>query len=680
MSGTSARLEGAITIRNTNLSFNDPIPGRGGNRATALLDGSVAIRDNSSVFVDSSPIIFGNGVDRVQCFLNGVTDSSFTEFNSSNTQFGIIYVAGEIRNSTFTGIKLVELLNTNGVPPVRAGVKFINKAAALLNWESGVVDLPAINIPSTTTGWQTVIGNGRTDNEFRFWNPVAFSLPNLLIGNPNGRASLGYTITLKIVNSTLQPVSGVTARYRDDRTAIGGVKADRGVYTTNAQGTLAGTYDSKTASTGANINRPTLWVRASQTVLTGVTRFQNPLITGGSPPTSLEHDFIIQNISSEIEIKSYLHLENGLITTPSAEIGKIATNESVVFFSEFLVIEDPGVTQINPVTVGAYAGIAHTPTTITISAAHTLSEIWDSRKLYWRDNAVSVPTKEGTTADFGSANIAINAAVTADAKYSKLRTTGTITFGASGTVDFPTQDVTGLRLRIYGLPANNYSPIVRVEDALGNLISAPVNNGEASISVLPGAIYKLRAAAKNFKTSDPVTVNSDLASSVEFSLIEYLDEDGVGIYSKGNAAVSSLITFVPQSMQLRLFGDGTTPTYTINDAVRALGDLLTNVEALAMTALPYYSNGEIIFPLNSGDNLPNPARIIPSPDSVADPAIDFKVVDGVALRPDRLFPVSPTGFIVRYPTSVSASPTLNVFDSGGFLTPTQPRNTAPGQA
>jgi hypothetical protein len=128
------------------------------------------------------------------------------------------------------------------------------------------------------------------------------------------------------------------------------------------------------------------------------------------------------------EIKSYLHL----FSSPPDQVLKNIAVTNI----PWTLFDDTGVTQTNTTTVGAYAGISHTTSAFTLSGTLTLSQAYDSRKLYWRNNdSVSLPTIGATTANFGSANITINAASNlpaATAKFTVATTTGTITLGAVG--------------------------------------------------------------------------------------------------------------------------------------------------------------------------------------------------------------------------------------------------------
>jgi hypothetical protein len=128
------------------------------------------------------------------------------------------------------------------------------------------------------------------------------------------------------------------------------------------------------------------------------------------------------------EIKSYLHL----FSSPPDQVLKNIAVTNI----PWTLFDDTGVTQTNTTTVGAYAGISHTTSAFTLSGTLTLSQVFDSRKLYWRNNdGISLPTIGATTANFGAANITINAAANlpaTTAKFTTATTTGSVTLGATG--------------------------------------------------------------------------------------------------------------------------------------------------------------------------------------------------------------------------------------------------------
>jgi hypothetical protein len=129
-------------------------------------------------------------------------------------------------------------------------------------------------------------------------------------------------------------------------------------------------------------------------------------------------------------IKSYLHNEVLRSDVVNNTVGSLALP------SVLNLIPDTGISQANPATVGGYSGISHTTAAFTLSGILTLSQVYDSRKLYWRSNAgVNCPAQEGFVADFGTANATLSApannpAITA--KYTTATTSGTLALSVAG--------------------------------------------------------------------------------------------------------------------------------------------------------------------------------------------------------------------------------------------------------
>jgi hypothetical protein len=263
----------------------------------------------------------------------------------------------------------------------------------------------------------------------------------------------------------------------------------------------------------------------------------------------------------------------------------------------------------------------------------------------------------------------------------------TVAPGQSVTVALPTTEIskvsagTGVTIsaplfQITGIPDALYSPVLRVKRvSTGAVSSATIANNAASLSLLPEEDYELRLGAWNHESSKFVIVNLNL-QSYKFDLTKYVDTNGDDLYPQGSQAQVSNTAFDAGTLQLRLESDGETPIFTVLDGVRILGYLLTNITALGMTALPYYRNGEIYFPKDSVTGAANPVRIYASDNSTVDPKIDFPVNYEGFDRPDDLFPVNHTNYrIVRYVTTVIASPPLSIYTAGGFPIKAQPRPT-----
>lgn len=443
LSGGSARLNGDIAISKSSISCYDPLADNGGSRGPSALLGystnnnitgtSPRVTLTGSVFAvetvtgRSSGVLFSDVIDSL------VTDSGAGGLLVVRVQPGCAFV-----NSIFEGVQVIEF---TGAIAQFFGVSIRNSRYGILNWDAGRLDFVGISIPSSTSGYLAALGDGPSGatntNALHFWNPVALDFTKLLLTNDGSKVFQGSTVSWRIKDTA--PVQNAIVIYRDDRSSIGGAKSEIGRYVTNSSGILTGTVDSQVGTTGSDTTRPTLWVRNKQSRLTGSTQAQSPQVlytfwdVGGQYGERL---YAVDAVSSEIEVRSYLHLKPDLVMSPSSEIGKIKADGSVDFYADFVLAGDAGVTATNTSTVGAYSGITNTTGAITLSGTLTLSQVYDSRKLYWRNNdGVSCPVQDGFTADFGSADITLSAAANnpaTTAKYTAGTTTGTATLSAAG--------------------------------------------------------------------------------------------------------------------------------------------------------------------------------------------------------------------------------------------------------
>jgi len=677
LSGQSARLAGTLTISGSQISVFNPIPGLGNNVTnTSILNGTVTVQNQSAIFLNSESYtpVGGTGSDRIQMQLLTIRDSIVVEQNKAAC---IVYLLANatVLNSSFRGVKWLE---TTGAIAAFAGNSLLETALGVLNYQNGTQDLVGLNIPSTTTGYFGALGEGAANSSFRIWNPVAFNFAKILHSSSTSFAIQGYSATIRIRDSG-GFVNSAGVFYKDDRVAVGEVDLIAS-YLTNSSGILTGAYNSQTGVTGTNIARPTLWIQTAKTRLTGAQVAQNPANTlytavtvGGS---YREFVAVIDNISSEIEIRSYLHLVTEKLLTPTTEAGKINADGSVNFYLDSLLELDTGVTQTNTATVAAYTGFAHTASTIIISEARIISETYDSRKLHWRNtDGITPPTRSGNIADFGNANIVINATVTADSKYTQIRTSGIVTFGVSGAVSFTIQDANGFRFRVFGLPVGaEANAKIRVEDTVTSAVTVyPALTGEVFINLIPGRPYKFRADARGFRASDSETLSTSDRTSLQYNLEQFLDDQGSPLYAQGNAAIAALFSLNPVTYQISINATNLAPAVIdFATAVMAL-ELLQNgtpeneAAVLDLTARIYPQNGIIVFPNDSVTGDPNPATVIPVGKDVL---LNFSALDeSNPNRPDRLFPVS-NGFVVRVPYEANFA---NVNISGGGATPEEIR-------
>jgi len=448
----------------------------------SLLNTPSTVNDSESVFSygssrfntsdllsirNQSHILLLNPWNEARIFISELSDSAIAEENSMPSALVYSQANAILRSASFRGIKTLEFV---APPSVFSDVSLLNCGFGFLNWEAGRLDLIGINIPSTTSGYLGTIGQGATNNRIYLWNPAAYDFTKTLITESNGVAYLGYSVSWKFKDSNGAAVNDALVIYRDDRANIGGSKTELGRYTTNSSGILTGTYDSQLDTTGSNIARPSLWVRAKQTLQTGATVAQNPQViytfdnVGG---IYTERPYTVQNVSTEIEFRSYLHLKPSLQGTPTEQIGKINSDKSINFYVDLIFIVDTGVTQTNTTTVSGYSGVAHAANLITLSGSLSLAQAYDSRKLYWRNNDnITAPLRVGQLADFGSTNLTIASGGTLTASTAKfsdgIKSNGTLTLlSPSSLTAFYQTDSGSIALQAAG----NYSAIKGVVGA-----------------------------------------------------------------------------------------------------------------------------------------------------------------------------------------------------------------------
>ena len=190
------------------------------------------------------------------------------------------------------------------------------------------------------------------------------------------------------------------------------------------------------------------------------------------------------------EIRSYAHQPLTQSITVGAQIG------SPTLPFDFSLSTDLGVTQANTVTVGAYTGVSHTASATTISGTRTLAEVYDSRKLHWRNNSGLFPAFVGIIADFGTINVVVSGTLTnPGAKFlDGLQTTGTLTLASPSSINFPVDIGGAITLQALGnytfLAAVKSTGVVNVVAGLTNLSSwtftaaATINNSSASAATV----------------------------------------------------------------------------------------------------------------------------------------------------------------------------------------------------
>lgn len=405
--------------------------------------------------IDTQLIFDSSG--RKNIFLSELTRSKIIHQDSANGLY--IYTPPDaiLEEVLFNGTQTWEIV---GVPSIASGIKLQDVTYGFLNWEAGRLDFLYIEVSSNTAdAW---LGNGNSgNNQAYMWNSVAFDNTKIRLQNVNGTLYEGNTASWRFIDQeTLANVDDVLVIYDSD---FSGSRTELGRYTTNANGLLQGTYDSQNDTTGADIERPTLFVLNNYTDQAG-----SDHSAGGG--------FTYSNIAvtAYVEIRSYLYDQPAGFSVSDSfsmadPIGELAPDYTVSQYELFRLMADSNLTELNKTTVLAYASL-DTPETL-----------YDRAKAEWRDNDdFPLISRNGSLIDLGAYDIDIDATATSAYAFSgnkitikssnfvgDMTTTGFITLlngaiftgtrtDANGTIAPPntasvTNIVAGSRLQVYNV-------------------------------------------------------------------------------------------------------------------------------------------------------------------------------------------------------------------------------------
>lgn len=354
------------------------------------------------------------------------------------------------------------------------------------------------------------------------------------------------------------------------------------------------------------------------------------------------------------QIKSYLHLNKTETLVVNNKLGDIEVP------AQISLTLDTAITQSNSTTVLAYTGITHTTSTITITELRTLDEIYDSRKLYWRNNInVDAPYLEGNILNLNGANLIVDGInLVSSSKFRNITTTGTITYLNNGNTSFPTKDLNGFRFKIYGLPTKpNSYPVIRIKRISNNTITNPIiTNGEVYIYLEEGEDYEVRADAVGFIASNFITINTNISSELEVVLQELLDANNNPVYGNGIQQQKDLITYDNATNTISIAYDSNYPTIDIFSAVDKLEEILATNTGLEIAQHPVYINGKLVFTRNIVTNAQSTIKIKPLITNTGDPELLFELVREGDEKPYNLFDfTNSNGRVIRYPTTVNVA-------------------------
>lgn len=617
----SGRIRGDVDVVSSQLKFSGVSTANDAN--APFTNGARGTVSALTRVMNTSSLIFETTASRHNIFVSEVSGGSeIIETGLLTNLFVYSQPDAIITDSSFRNIKTHEVYR----PFAKFfNVEYIDTETAQLNWEAGRLDRYGINIPSTTSGWFSWIGNGNGgNNAFWDWNPVFIDGTKIIHQGTNNDYYQGYTVSnLFLDKFTNSPVSDVRVVYKDDRTSVGGNLVERGEYFTDGTGVLTGTVDSLDLSVGSNIQRPILYVLTNQSRLTGGTS-----VTSGSTPNT--QNYVLDSVTSELLVRSYLHQANLETLSLSSEVGKIDADLNVVEFSNYFLTSDSGITETDMATVLSYA------------ALDDLSAFYDRAKAEWRDNDdYPVFTGSSSIIDLGSTNLVVNSTspsvYTYDlptdtvtiksntfvktAKFSVITTTGNVTIDSSVVNDLETIIPVPVNLTISGLPtAVGSNPLCKFTDNLNLSVSKIFADagGVATYSTFSDKSVTYVCDALGYERSGNFVVNTgSLGLNEDLSLTEYRDKNGFKLYGNGVAAQMALVTYLDNDKKFYLEYSGANPIISYESFFDKTELLFSGTLGIDYDITHDFSAGR--FKINFGSTL----KLSPDAGNTDDPEIDF---------------------------------------------------------
>lgn len=617
----NGRVQGDINITSSQLKFfgitstgsGDTAPFTYGDRA----DNSVHLR-----IMGSSSIIFETAGARRNILISELsTGSEIIETGTPGQLFVYSQTDAVITDAIFRGIRVHEVYRAFSK---FFNVQYVDTGIGQLNWEAGRLDRYGIDIPSTTSGWYSWIGQGSASNAFWDWNPVFIDGTKIIHQNGNAKYYMGYTISYKFLDKfSGNPVSNVRVVYKDDRSSVGSGEVLRGEYFTDATGVLTGDVDSLDLSVGSDISRPTLYVLTNQSRITSGTT----VVGSGFPDNT---NYALDTLSSKLLIRSYLHTENSEDLSLNSEIGKIDADLNVVEFSNYYLTLDSGVTETDMSTVLGYTSL------------DDLSTFYDRAKAEWVNNDdYPVFTGSSSTIDLGSTSLIVNSTsasvysydVPSDtvtikssifvktSKFTTITTTGNVTIDSSVFNDLETIIPVAVDLTISGLPTVvGSNALCKFTDNLNlSVYKIPADgSGESVFSTFSDRSITYVCDAVGYRRSEVKVVNSgSLGLDVVVSLGDYRDKNGFILYGNGIPAQMALVSYVNNDEKFYLDYSGADPIITYES-------FFDKIELIFSSSLgiDYDINYDFTsdrFKIDFGSSL----RLSPDAGNVGDPEIDF---------------------------------------------------------
>lgn len=355
-------IKGDLTIRKSHLHFNEPSENRFITYSPSDADEEAS---RNLVITDASSISVKLRTTRKNMNISELSKKSrITQIGGTGNLFVYTETGAKLNDCLFQDVYVVEC---NGSPSEFYKVVLKNTGIGMLNWKAGRIDRYGIDIPSTTTGWDSWLGSGGSgENSIWDWNPKNINANKIVHQSTRSRYYQGVTSCYKFIDQTTsRPVYGIKVIWKDDRLNPGLGLVKRAEYRTDFTGVMRGSVDSRTLNTGALQQRPVLHVLTHATL-----PFNFSQSTGLTEP-SISYYYRLQDITTELDVRGYLYLP-----APSSSINKVQQGEidhlnRPTKYAAYFLAPDPNVTETNTTTVALYRSVQNT------------NQLYDILKLYW---------------------------------------------------------------------------------------------------------------------------------------------------------------------------------------------------------------------------------------------------------------------------------------------------------
>ncbi len=369
---------------------------------------------NGEVEFINSIVLWDNYHQRENMFLTKLIDSKIIEAENSASVFCYSGQNSHLENCLFQGIKTWEIF---APPAIASGITVQNTKNGYLNWEAGRLDF--IGFRPINVQFHCWLGNGNGGNNkvYHWNNHPDFDNTKLAIMNDKNEYWEGYTFAPQFIDrDSREKVENVKIDYFSNlNTGEGTEKVLIAEYTTNSNGLMQGTYDSKYQQNTANQLRDVLYILTGKINVTASGAYFND-----NGYAKKRYDVV--TIDTALEIKSYAHksvddydskTKNIEFTAP---MGELNSDYSVKKYFKFNLVPDRAIKNHNMSEIAA----------LTILDEYTL---YDRLKYEWYDkNDFPLVTKDGNIVDFGDVNINIVKDGDIVCNYNKSTNTITIKF------------------------------------------------------------------------------------------------------------------------------------------------------------------------------------------------------------------------------------------------------------